>query len=128
MRRMNSIVNAALGSLLLLGVSQAFASTQEMLSACRPFTAASVVNGVVTFPTTHDTGICWGYFTALQAVIVRANEKTGEMLFGVCAPPNSRRSQLIVIFVGYAERRPERRHEPEFDVAMDALRAAFPCR
>ena len=47
---------------------------------------------------------------------------------GVCAPPSSTLSQLVAIFVSYAEKNPQRLHEEGFDIALESLQVAFPCK
>jgi hypothetical protein len=101
-------------------------STQEVLSSCRPIAVAEVVNDSIRFNQDFSTGYCWGVFTAIQDVIVRG-DSDGNRYFSVCSPPESTLSQLIAIFVNYAEKNPQRFHENYFQVAMDSLVEAFPC-
>jgi Ssp1 endopeptidase immunity protein Rap1a len=113
-------------SLLLLPCvnADALESAQELLSACRPIAKADVRGGHVffspTFQPTFQTGQCWGTFSAIQKVIFYVD-------IGVCAPPESTLSQLVAVFVSYAEKHPQRLHEAFFDVALNSLQEAFPC-
>lgn len=101
-------------------------STQEMLSFCRAVSASKTTSEGVALPRDFESGVCWGAFAAIQAVIVRA--RPGEQPFLlVCAPPKSTRLQLIAVFVRYSEDHPNRLHEDFMDVALDSLRQAFPC-
>ena len=102
-------------------------STAEMLSSCSVFAEAKVRNNEIIFLQNFDSGICWGAFSAIQSLIPRTYAN-GQHMFYVCAPPTSRRHQLIAIFVEYAKRNPQRLHENFFDVAIDSLQAAFPCQ
>lgn len=94
-----------------------------MFSSCKPLTDAQIKGDTVVLPPGFESGMCWGAFSALQRLIVKAYD--GQPIFRVCAPPKSTRIQL---FVEYARRNPQRLHEDFFDVAVDALRAAFPCQ
>ena len=113
---------------LVLCVSIAFgASTQEMLTACKPIVdQARVSGGRIELPKDFHAGRCWGAFAILQEVITHT-DASGREIYNVCAPPNSTRSQLIAIFVEYAKKNPQRYHEEFFNVALDALRSSFPC-
>lgn len=96
-------------------------STGEMLSSCRELADAKVTGDKITMRRDYSTGLCWGAFGSLRAA-VRARS-----FFRICAPANSTRSQLIAVFVEYAKRSPQRLHEDFLDVALEALRGAFPC-
>ena len=100
-------------------------SAEELLSACRLIAKAEVTGDYVRFPTNYETGICWGAFGVIQKVIVQADD-TGP-IHGVCAPSNSKLTQLISIYVAYAEKNPQRLHADFFHVALESLGNAFPC-
>ena len=88
--------------------------------------AAEVTPNGVNVP---PTGLkCWGAFGAVQDLIVISDPNTNRPLLQVCAPPNSTRLQLVMIFQKYAERHPERAHEPFGIIVLEALGEAFPCR
>jgi hypothetical protein len=48
-------------------------------------------------------------------------------VFGVCAPSESTRTQLIAIFVDYVKRNPKTMSDKFFFTARAALTEAFPC-
>lgn len=98
-----------------------------MLSSCKPLAEAEVRGDTVTLPQDFRSGTCWGAFAALQSLIARAYPD-GQPIFRVCAPPRSTRTQLLAVFVEFARRNPQRLHEDFFDVAVDAMRSAFPCQ
>lgn len=102
-------------------------SAQELLSGCRSIANAGVVGKNIQLPKTFQAGVCWGTFGVIQEIIVHIDE-TRQPIYGVCAPPNSRLSQLITIFVSYAEKNPQRLHEEGFEIALDSLQLAFPCK
>ena len=117
----------ALVCLLALATSASAESTAEMLTACKSLAESKVTSGQVLFLHDYPSGICWGAFSALQRVIVLADTDT-RPIFNACAPEKSTRTQLIAVFVEYARRTPQRLHEEFFDVAIDALKGAFPCQ
>ncbi len=107
-------------------------TTEEMLSSCRPMAAADIRGDQVVIP--HRSEFCWGAFATVQKIIgmiLAQGQKPiiegGQPTLGVCAPPSSNRTQLIAVFVAYAGQHPERLHEHFLNVALDALRGAFPC-
>lgn len=116
---------ALLAGLLMTASVATAESTGEMLSSCKELAEAKVQGDNVMFARTYDSGVCWGAFSSIQRVIFFRTQ--GRPLFGVCAPLQVKRSQLIAVFVEYARRTPSRHHENAFDVARDALQEAFPC-
>jgi len=121
--------------LLLIAVTVSFStelraeSTAQMLSACRLVAQAPVKEKEDSFfmPPGEDAAKCWGFFMGLQSAIVLIPSKGAQPYLSVCAPPQSTRLQFVTIFVRYADENPQRLHEDVFLVALDALRAAFPC-
>src|SRR5262245_14540953 len=112
-------------AVLLLTASPAFAeSAEEMLSSCAPLADAAISGDKESIP--DRSRQCWDAFARLQKAILA--DEAGQVIFGVCTPPGSKRIQLISAFVDYARRNPQRLHEDFRDVATDALSAAFPCR
>jgi hypothetical protein len=99
-----------------------------MLSACRPVAQAQIVGENIEMPPGAGPAMCWGFFIGLQKVINLIPAQGQQPFLSVCAPEKSNRAQLIAIFVRYAEQNPQRHHEDVFWVAVDSLRAAFPCR
>jgi hypothetical protein len=102
-------------------------SAQELLSGCRPIAKADVSGEGVRFQQTYQSGVCWGTFGAIQKVISHIDE-TRRPIYGVCAPSAGTLSQLVAVFVSYAERNPQRLHEDGFDIALESLQVAFPCK
>ena len=115
---------------LLLASGRVFAleSAQEYLSACKDIANAKVTEERVFFAPSFESGQCWGAFGAIQKTVAYADRATNLPYFLVCAPPETTLSQFVAIFVAYAQRHPERLHESYYEVAMDSLREAFPCR
>jgi hypothetical protein len=101
-------------------------TTEEMLSACRPITQAKISNGNIDIKQDFSSGLCWGAFGSFPALLnmVGANH---EPLLHVCLPKDATRTQLIAIFVKYADEHPEG-HNKNFALeAANALLKAFPC-
>jgi len=114
-------------TVVLISASPAFAeSTAEMLSSCKSVAEAEIRDQGAIFPQDYRSGMCWGAFNTLQSLIVKTNTD-GRPMVGICAPAETRRTQLIAVFNDYARRNPQRHHEDFFNVAIDALRTAFPC-
>ena len=125
---MKALIRSSLFCVIAFLSSSAFAdSAQELLSTCRPIAKADVTGDYVKFPQNFETGKCWGTFSVIQSVIVHVDDAR-RPIYLVCAPSSSRLSQLITIFVAYAEKNPQRLHEESFVIALDSLRASFPCQ
>ena len=127
---MKTVIRFFLGILFISCSSSAFAETaQEILSACRPIARANLSGGKgkVTGPDTFTAGKCWGAFTVIQNAIERVDDRM-LLIYNICPPAESTRTQLISMFVDYAEKNPQRLQEDFFDVFTDALRKAFPCK
>jgi hypothetical protein len=70
---------------------------------------------------------CWGAFGVIQFGVMLMNPDKSRAWMA-CVPENAvRRSQLIAIFVRYAERDPSRWHEDSIATVIESLQAAFPC-
>jgi len=115
-------------ALLLLPVVALAESAEEMLSACRKLADAPVSGDQVRLPSDFDSGLCWGAFASIQSAIKLQYTDDTAPILRVCAPPSSRRTQLLAIFAQYARNHPERLHEDFFKVAWFALRDAFSCK
>jgi hypothetical protein len=106
----------------------ALQSTEELLSVCRVIASAPISEDHVQFQQTFETGECWGAFLTIQTVIAIVDYKTHVPYFHVCPPSNGTATQLISIFVQYAQTHPKRLNEDYFFVVLDSLRDAFPCK
>ena len=90
--------------------------------------SASKMMGKASYVYTHETGICWGALAVVQELITWNDPNAEGLLFGVCAPAKSSRTQLIAIFIEYAKRNPKGYSEKFSDVVLDALQQTFPCK
>lgn len=111
--------------LLIPSVARA-ETAEEMLSSCRSFLTAPVSQGQVTFLHDFDHGLCWGAFGAIHGAALVFDEHNARSL-RVCVPQDATRTQLIAVFVKYAEANPKELNEDFFMVALNALIKAFPC-
>jgi hypothetical protein len=62
----------------------------------------------------------------LQAASIRGDEK-GKPLLKACLPEQSTRTQLIQVFIKFAEANPARLHEEGAPMAFESIQLAFPC-
>ena len=106
------------------------ATAAEYASFCRLFEKPSLLpDGRINLPETPGANKCWGAFAVIQYIFKVATPKSGELvrLLGVCIPPESTRTQLIKVFLNYADQHPEETHKSFMAVAWNALFLAFPC-
>lgn len=113
------LVVAVTVSSLSFNVSRAkdFSSANFFLSHCRDSTNLKTR---VTF----SQGICYGLVTAIKSL--NANRKLSSHA-RFCSP-GATMSQYLKVAVRYVEQRPSRHHENFTILALEALRAAWPCR
>lgn len=125
---MKRILGPAVVILALVLVQEAHAtSAQEMLSDCRSLAKAPVSDGKVQFAPTFATGRCWGSFLSIQRFTGLRDTNGKLILPAICVPPEIMLTQLVSVFVVYAEKNPQLLHQDYFVVAMNSLRQAFPC-
>ena len=101
-------------------------TAEEMLSACRPITQAKVSNGSVDLPRDFESGTCWGAFGMLQKVLFLL-EPNGQRTLHACVPSDATRTELIAIFVKFAEEHPEDYSKGFELVAVDSILKVYPC-
>lgn len=102
-------------------------TSEEMVSSCKSIAAAQVADGKVGLPHDFASGACWGAFATIQTVITLVDPNTLKPVLHVCAPSRSTRTQLIQIFLVYAQTHPEEYQKDYFVVALTSLQKAFPC-
>jgi hypothetical protein len=51
-----------------------------------------------------------------------------ESHLGFCPPVGANQGQAIRVVIAYIDQRPARMHEPFVALALEALRASWPCR
>jgi hypothetical protein len=85
----------------------------HVLHACRDFANPRT-------PPDYDQGLCIGKVQVLFYF--------GQMYFGICTPRGATVGQSNRVIIRYIEERPARHHEDFRDLALEALRAAWPCK
>jgi hypothetical protein len=121
------ITTLAIVIVFALGCGCHAETTEEMVSSCRAISAAKVVGEQVSLPHDFASGVCWGAFASIQTVVTIADQKSMKPFFDVCAPAESTRTQLIQIFLVYAQAHPEEYQKDYFAVALTSMHKAFPC-
>jgi hypothetical protein len=99
----------------------------EMLSNCRPIASAVTEGDMIRYHTTLETQTCWGAFITLQKILIYTDDAKRPFL-RACVPPESRRGQLIAVFVDYATKNPQLWHRDFVEVAVVSMQLAFPCK
>jgi Ssp1 endopeptidase immunity protein Rap1a len=95
---------------------QDFDSANFMLPQCKRFLALAG-----TAKTSFAEGVCAGSITAFAFVGRSLNN-------GFCLPKDATNGQMVHVVVAYIEARPNRWHQDWRDLALEAMREAWPCR
>jgi Rap1a immunity proteins len=131
---MSSRITASLfGAALALTVTAGAAaedmnSANYLLPACQELIVGKQVSPTMT---SFERGICSG---TLRGIIFmgtglrRPVSDDVRLTFCIDHPDNGTPEQALRIVVSYIEARPARMHEPFVALALEALRAAWPCR
>lgn len=121
------ITTLALVMVFSLGCGCRAETTEEMVSSCKAVAAAQVTNQHVSLPHDFDSGVCWGAFATIQTVMTLLDPTTSRHLLPGCVPAGSTRTQLIQVFLVYAQSHPEEYQKDYFVVALTSMYKAFPC-
>jgi hypothetical protein len=98
----------------------------EVQSWCEPIVTAQIPTpDTVHFVPTFQTGFCWGAFGAIEQMATIYNDN--GMMIGICAPADTGRRQLIMVFNKYVVDHLESANLPFAVIAQRALVQAFPC-
>jgi hypothetical protein len=97
--------------------SQAYAdpdlqSANYQMPACRKY-------AMEDYSSAFESGHCVGSIDALMSV---------SPVLGFCLPPTATTGQGVRVVVHYIDGRPERLHQNFIALAIEALRAAWPCQ
>ena len=118
---------AVAGLAIWLGSAPAnAASVNEVLPACKLYLSLVARHGTVSqseIPHLLDAGECLGAVYAMLAV-----SRTLAEPFKFCAPIEFDAEQGVRIVVAYVEKNPERGREDFTMLALEALRANWPCQ
>jgi hypothetical protein len=123
----NRIIFVAASVFLSTGAPALAASANDLLPSCEALIRNLGAEQDGRVHLAADGVPCWHYFLAIQDLSKLAEPDIQHPILGICAPPTSRLTQIIRIFVQYAERNPAMLHEPAASVGLIALRGAFPC-
>lgn len=117
--------------LLIAGCSPAssFESANELLGGCERFLGAVRLQGNQFSLQTNDTNAhqCWGFIKAFQELSALVDEGAKVNFIRACPPATSTGTQLVRVFVSYAQQHPEDLHKRASMMVLDAFRTAFPC-
>lgn len=113
----------------LLAISSAQAQTAgELLHACELFERGMHREGSTIFvPPGISPQLCWGFMTAVMQYATLADHD-GKTLLGACPPPDTTTSQIVRVFVSYAQAHPQKLSLRAAAVAYNAMKEAFPCK
>jgi hypothetical protein len=116
--RRNAIAALVLALLAAVLLSQDADAQSDTVSAnyLLPRCKAFLANEYVTLSATFEQGRCTGLVEGLKYVDSRS-----------CAPKGVTLGQTVRVVVAYIERRPQRMHENFKELALEALREAWPC-
>lgn len=103
-------------------------SAMELVQDCAQFERGLHISGDnITYPGTFDSGMCWGFMGAFQQLAAMQDEDRATTLVRSCPPADSKRTQLIRVFMSYADKHPEKLNYAAARLAVEALSSAFPC-
>jgi hypothetical protein len=113
---------------LLSGTTPVLAQTAgEMLHACQTLQRGMRIKGDTAFlPSGTEAQQCWGFMSAVQEYSVLADQ-AGTRLLSACPAADTKTTQIVDVFVKYANAHPEKRDIPAAAVAYNAIADAFPC-
>jgi Rap1a immunity proteins len=127
MRKLSLIIYCAIPLLSLIAKPVYAETTEKVLSDCRAVAQAKVSSDGVLLEPSYESGFCMGAFVVVDQMLMTINATTHKPIFNVCLPSDFTRTQMIAIFVRYAEKHPERYNEDFPWVAFSAAREVFPC-
>jgi len=110
------LCSGALIIALIMNYGLAFAedinTANNRIVGCRAYLQAKAAP---TFD--FDAGVCSGIV-----------EGVGDKTLDVCAPASATKEQAVQVVVQYIDSRPARLHDDFRALALEALRAAWPCK
>ena len=103
-------------------------SVSEMMAACKQVSGAKANERVTMLPRDFDSGLCWGAFATLEQHVKAQSESKRQPGNGACVAKDAARASLIAAVNAFLKAHPERGQEEFYRVALDALKASFPCQ
>jgi hypothetical protein len=99
----------------------------EMAHACQMLQRGMRVKGDTAFlPSSTEAQQCWGFMSAVQEYSVLADQ-AGTRLLNACPAADTKTTEIVDVFVKYANAHPEKRDTPAAAAAYNAMADAFPC-
>ena len=129
MELMSRHAPALLAAIFLLSATPpALAQTAgEMLHACQTLQRGIRIKGNDAFlPSGAEAQQCWGFMSAVQEYSVLADQG-GNRLLGACPAADIKTTQIVDVFVKYANEHPEKSGTSAAVAAYNAMADAFPC-
>jgi Rap1a immunity proteins len=129
MKLLGQGVPALLAAACLLSANTAvLAQTAgEMLHACQTLQRGMRITGNTAFlPSGTEAQQCWGFMSAVQGYSVLADQ-AGSRLLSSCPAADTKTTQIVDVFVKYANAHREKLNAPAAAVAYNAMADAFPC-
>jgi hypothetical protein len=121
---MTKILPVAVAILLATSGNVSAETALQATASCREVAKGLKPDGQIYFSPAGQ--FCWGAFSMLQELSrlgVSANDRT----LGICAGEKVTRSQMILVFLKYADNNPAKLHGDFPFIALQALQEAFSC-
>jgi hypothetical protein len=106
---------AILLALTIPASAQDTTTANQMVPGCKGLLDDRTTSGV----SVYQQGRCGGYVASLV-------DGGGEQDF--CSPKGVSIGEAVAVVIKYIEARPERMHEPFGNLALEALKEAWPCK
>ena len=101
-------------------------SGEGLLNACESFEKNAYVSGNYVRNMDPDGNVCFGFIGAMQQISGYINQNRTRQFYA-CLPPNSTTTQLIRVFIDFAQHNPQILHERASNVVILSFQSAFPC-
>jgi Rap1a immunity proteins len=99
----------------------------EMLHACQTLQRGIRIKGHEAFlPSGAEAQQCWGFMSAVQEYSVLADQG-GNRLLSACPAPDTKTTQIVDVFVKYANAHPDKSDTSAAVATYNAMADAFPC-
>jgi hypothetical protein len=116
-----------LAILLVLAGSARAETALQATASCREVVKGLSPDGTLNFPPAGE--YCWGAFAVVQQFSRLTIAPHGrERLLGMCVGEHVTRTQLVLVFLKYADNHPAHLDQEFPLIARQALMEAFPCK
>lgn len=122
------VITSFLSACVWPSMALAQQNANTLLSHCSLLLQTSQANGgAISFSDAPEAAICWGFMQAMQDLSSISFDGGKRTVTGACLPSDSSASQLVRVFVNYAQSHPAQLHERPSLVVLRAFSSAFPC-